>query len=431
MTMIKASPLPRSFSLRAAYLLPMHEPASLDGYVTIHDGQITGLGKTNLIQPLFDLGDVILMPGLVNSHTHLEFSNLENPFPAGTSFPEWIQAVVSWRRAQRAPDQATEDNLAPVRLAVSKGAQESIMAGVTSVGEISTVSHSESWYQRPDMHTVLFREILGLSSDDIPGHLETASNHCETVLPAGNQPTMGISPHAPYSLHHKLFQQVCQLAARKRVPCAFHPAESPEELELLQSGTGVLRDFLESLGAWNPEAIPRGLTPLDYLQWIQQVPRSLIIHGNFLSPNEYQFMGRHADRMSLVYCPRTYQHFHETPYPLEAILDHGVHVALGTDSRASNPDLNLLADIQHTARTHPSVAPATILAMGTCQGAEALGIANLVGSIEVGKQADFITIGCRPGQLKHLADIVTEKGTTVRDVMRAGRWLTSPTRHEH
>ncbi|MCP3691569.1 MAG: hypothetical protein GY917_05200, partial [Planctomycetaceae bacterium] len=86
---------PGTFTLRARYLLTMQEAPSEDGYITIADGQIVAIGKNHQVQPVFDLGDVILMPGLVNAHTHLEFSDLANPLPAGDTFPEWILAVIA------------------------------------------------------------------------------------------------------------------------------------------------------------------------------------------------------------------------------------------------------------------------------------------------------------------------------------------------
>jgi cytosine/adenosine deaminase-related metal-dependent hydrolase len=152
----------------------------------------------------------------------------------------------------------------------------------------------------------------------------------------------------------------------------------------------------------------------------------LIIHGNFLSEVEYQFMAEQVDRMSLVYCPRTYHHFHDPPYPLQAILDHGVRVALGTDSRASNPDLNLLAEMQHVAHVHPEIDPSLILEMGTWQGARALGLEQTCGRLIPRKQANLVTIACEPGRLADLASVITAPGATVEGVMRAGRWLVAP-----
>jgi len=418
---------PGTFTLRARYLLTMQGTPTEDGYLTIADGQIVGIGKNQQVEPAFDLGDVILMPGLVNAHTHLEFSDLANPLPAGNTFPEWILAVIASRRRQRAAMEGPGSSEASAQAAVAHGLAESIRAGVTTIGEISTVPGSHPWYQSAGIQTVLFQEILGLSGEDIPRHVRTAGEHVETSTADNEGVSLGISPHAPYSVHYDLFEQLCQLAAKAKTPCALHLGESPAEMELLRSGSGPFREMLELLGAWSDSAIPRGIGPMAYLQQISQAPCSLIIHGNFLSELEYEFMAEQVDHMSLVYCPRTYHHFHDRPYPLQAILDHGVRVALGTDSRASNPDLNLLAEMQHVAHVHPEIDPSLILEMGSWQGARALGLEQRCGSLVPGKQADLVTIACEPGRLADLASVITAPGATVEGVMRAGRWLVAPT----
>ena len=98
-----------------------------------------------------------------------------------------------------------------------------------------------------------------------------------------------------------------------------------------------------------------------------------MIHGNYLDDDERAFLATHRDRMSLVYCPRTHAYFSHRPYPLAELLAGGVRVALGTDSRASNPDLDLLAEMRHIAKTHAAIDPHEILRLGTLAGATALG----------------------------------------------------------
>ncbi|MDE0737219.1 MAG: amidohydrolase family protein, partial [Pirellulaceae bacterium] len=220
--MPKPSLLPRTFSLRARYLLTMQEAPSEDGYVTIADGKIVSIGKKQRVEPVFDLGDVILMPGLVNAHTHLEFSDLKNPLPAGETFPEWILAVIASRRQQRATVEGHDSPEASAQVAVADGVAESIRSGVTTIGEISTVAGSHGWYQPAEIQTVLFQEVLGLSVDDIPAHVKTAREHVDTSIPGDERLSMGISPHAPYSVHYDLFGQLCQLAAKANIPCALH-----------------------------------------------------------------------------------------------------------------------------------------------------------------------------------------------------------------
>jgi len=151
---------------------------------------------------------------------------------------------------------------------------------------------------------------------------------------------------------------------------------------------------------------------MDYLRMLAEAPRALVIHGNFLDEEERAFIAAKKVRISLVYCPRTHAYFRHPPYPLAETLTAGVRVALGTDSRASNPDLNLLAEIRFVARNYPTINPQAILRMGTLSGAEALGREKQAGSITPGKLANLIAIPLpaevrdKPADL--LAAILTE-----------------------
>jgi cytosine/adenosine deaminase-related metal-dependent hydrolase len=125
---------------------------------------------------------------------------------------------------------------------------------------------------------------------------------------------------------------------------------------------------------------------------------ALVIHGNYLATDETEFAAAQRERMTVVYCPRTHAYFGHEPYPLEKMLAAGVRVAVGTDSRASNPDLNLWSELRHIAQHHPAVRPEDILQMGTLAGAEALGLADEYGSITPGKLARLAVVPLRANQ---------------------------------
>ena len=131
---------------------------------------------------------------------------------------------------------------------------------------------------------------------------------------------------------------------------------------------------------------------MDLLRILSPAHRLLIVHGNYLTGEEITYVARHAQTMSVVYCPRTHHYFAHTPYPLEKLLDSGINVALGTDSRASSPDLNLLSDIRHVAHRHPALSPAAVLRLGTLAGAKALGREAQLGTLEPGKQANLTIV---------------------------------------
>jgi cytosine/adenosine deaminase-related metal-dependent hydrolase len=182
------------------------------------------------------------------------------------------------------------------------------------------------------------------------------------------------------------------LAQAHGLPVAMHIAESREELQLLESGSGPFRELLEERSMWDPNAIPSGSGAMEYLRTLSHAPRVLVIHGNYLNYEELRFLGANRDRMSLIYCPRTHSYFGHEAYPLDAACAMRVRVALGTDSRASNPDLSILAEMRQVFRVVPAIDPMQVLRMGTLSAAKALGRDKDVGSISPGKQANLVTV---------------------------------------
>jgi cytosine/adenosine deaminase-related metal-dependent hydrolase len=214
-----------------------------------------------------------------------------------------------------------------------------------------------------------------------------AASFVGDVQDAGPKLRPGISPHAPYTVSPELVRSVAALSKAERFPVAMHLAESRDELELLASHRGKFVELLTSIGAWHPAAIPQGIQPRDYLGLLAGAHQSLVIHGNYLTPSDWQFLAERRAAMSVVYCPRTHAYFGHEPYSLAGMLAAGVRVAVGTDSLASNPDLSLIAELRQIARQHPDVPPEQILYLGTLAGAEALGLAERLGSITTGKKA--------------------------------------------
>ncbi len=202
----------------------------------------------------------------------------------------------------------------------------------------------------------------------------------------------GISPHAPYSLSDELFLGLVDWARQQALPMAMHLAESPEEMEWLATGQGPFRDMLKNFGIPAVHAGPR--RALHYLTELARTNHALVIHGNYLATDELEFMAKHK-QLHLVFCPRSHAWFGHATYPLLEAIRLGIHVAVGTDSRASNPDLSVLAELRSIRANFPELAPQTILEMGTLNGAKALQIAAWAGSLSPGKQGGFLSIPLR------------------------------------
>jgi aminodeoxyfutalosine deaminase len=372
--------------LRARYVFPVSCDPIPGGAVSMEGERIVacGAGVPPAPQEIRDLGNVAILPGLVNAHAHLDFSDLPAPLgERGIGFVDWIRRVMAFRQ------QSGPAGRQPVAL----GLDESLRDGVTALGDI--VQPGRPLAASPPEVTA-FLELIAPTADRVAGALELARSHlnaasrwCGSCTAA---PRNGLSPHSPYSVHPDLLAAVVELSNRHEIPVAMHLAESREELELLRHGGGPLRAFLEELGACDATAIPRAARPLDYLRLLANAHRALVVHGNYLDDEEIAFLGANARRMSVVYCPRTHDWFAHRDYPLEKLLAAGATVALGTDGRGSSPDLSLFGEMRFAAGEHPDVPPADILRMGTIHGARALGREMELGSLTPGKRADLAVV---------------------------------------
>lgn len=380
--------LSMAVSIKARVVFPVCRPPIAGGVVTIDGQRIVEVGTNTSAGEVIDLGSSALLPGFVNAHTHLEFSDLQQPLGTpGMPLVEWIRLVIAQRKRK---DNSQGQSLL-------RGLLESRTAGVTTIGDIAT---STDDLAGGTIDATYFHEVIGFSLPRAESALnavfgKSALNPRLLAVRGGHSKydtRHGISPHAPYTVSPRLVYELVLAARERSMPMAMHLAESREELELLRDGAGPFQELLEERSMWDPDAIPAGSRPLDYLKLLADAPQSLVIHGNYLTDDELEFVGERRDRMSLVYCPRTHKYFQHAPYPLQKALAAGARVALGTDSRASNPDLNLLMEMRFVARAYPQVSPQDVIRMGTIFGAEALGRASEFGSLTVGKIANMVVV---------------------------------------
>lgn len=355
---------------QAKWILPVEGEPIENGIIEIANGIIRSLHKSHGTELTNDLGEVALIPGLVNAHTHLEFSGLREPLgQAGIELTDWIRLVVQNRQEGTGSSKAQ---------AIHAGIKESLEAGVVAIGEIATSPVSLADYGNRIAATV-FVEQLGRNANEVDSKIASALQFLDQDRQADLH--TGVSPHAPYSVHPRLFGQLVDLAVKYNKPIAMHLAETRAELELLSNQTGSFVSLLRDLGAWVPDSFHAGMTVMDYLKRLAQADRVLIVHGNYLQDQEIEFIAQHKSRMSVVFCPRTHEFFGHSPYPLQQLIDAGINIAVGTDSRASNPDLDLFSELKTIARRHPNVSPTKLLEMGTINGPRSLNGHDRFGSL--------------------------------------------------
>jgi aminodeoxyfutalosine deaminase len=358
---------------KARWIFPVASEPIAHGAIEVCDGRILAVhrrtpGKAD------DLGEVAIVPGFVNAHTHLEFSELPAPLSPGQPFPTWIRALMTYRRQR---GEATR--------AVRTGLQECRRHGTVAFGEILTEVSDETPANVDG--AVLFRELIGFTPESIDVQLQIA----DRFLQADDSDFVrgvirGISPHAPYSVHPSLFQQLVALAARRRAPLAMHLAETQAELQLLREGQGELVELLTLFGVWRDGILPPATRPLNYLRAMAGLDRVVIAHGNYLDDEEIEFVASRRN-FAVAYCPRTHAFFGHTEHPWRKIIASGGLVAIGTDGRCSNPDLSVWNELLYLAARFPDSDRAMLLQMGTLNGARGLGLETELGTLEAGKAA--------------------------------------------
>ena len=413
--MSRAEPL----HLRARWIVPVGRRPIEDGWLRIEHGRIVAIGRRRLTgNPpsgrSIDLGDSIILPGLVNAHTHLEFSDLERPLDAEGGRPGWIARVVALRRAR--PSGLEE----AARLAGSlrTGLAESLSLGVTTIGEIATAV-PRGGYPSIGPRLRIYREALGLSFSGgrVPGAIARDLDRLRD--------SAGISPHAPMTVSKALGKALLTEAARRDLPVTMHLAESLAELAYVTGGGGPFRDLFSTLGAWPADRSPPVLPPSDWISRLARVRRGSVVHGTFLGEppdaTALDRLARHRDRLGVVVCPRTTRLLSGRLPPVRQFLAAGVRVAIGTDSRASNPDLSVLGEARELVGAGV-VSPGEALRMMTSDAAWNVAHEVRAGSIAVGRPADLVVLA-PSGLFTDPLDAILRADTRVVATLRAGRVL--------
>jgi cytosine/adenosine deaminase-related metal-dependent hydrolase len=414
-----ASSRPRPLTLRCRWLLPPAGPPLENVWLRIERGRVAGIGRRDppgRRGEVVDPGDALVLPGLVNTHTHLEFSDFAKPLAADGGLPGWIAKVVACRR-ERA---GGAESVARAAAAIRRGLAESAAAGVTTLGEIATTAPPEA-YAGPGPAARVFREGLGLRAaarDAVSRRVAADLDRLSAAGVAG-----GVSPHAPYSVAAPLGRGLLTLAIHRAVPVAMHLLESEAEAELLAGGGGPFRRLLEDLGAWDPADPPALLSAAEWIGRLALSRRGIVVHATHIGRDSEALarLARHRDRLAVVVCPRTTRAISGTLPPLALLREAGLRVAIGTDSRASNPDLSVLAECRALVDAG-LVSAEEALRMATIHAAWALGFERQAGVIAAGRPADLAILrpACAAASRGPHA-LALDPATTVAAALRRGR----------
>jgi cytosine/adenosine deaminase-related metal-dependent hydrolase len=394
----------------ALWVVPISGSPIRDGWVTVDGGRVAALGQRRAAPASDerDLGDVALMPGLVNAHTHLELSYLRDAVPPSSSFVDWIRSVIAAQRQRPAPAASV------ILLSVNRAIEEAAACGTVLVGDISNTLVTFGPLARSSLAAIVFNEVIRFNGADAASVVEQASRQLEALRPTDLVRT-SLAAHAPYSVSPLVFHEIRRAIDRDPLArCSVHLSESAEEVEFIRTGQGPWRAMLEELGSWDPSWVPPCVSPVQYLDdsgFLDE--RVLAVHGVQMTSSDLARLA--ARRTTLVTCPRSNRYTGAGAPPLEAFYASGVRVAVGTDSLASAPSLNVFDELAAMRALAPTVPASALLDSATRQGARALGFESQFGSIEPGKRSRLLAVsvpsgtddveeyllgGIRPGEIR-------------------------------
>jgi len=409
----------------ARYVLPIVSAPIERGTVAVDGERIAYVGARTHAPAGddVDLGDVLLMPGLVNAHCHLELTAMRG-FLEGMNFRQWIVRLTTSKRAVL--------DRAMLLDAARYGIAEGVRAGITTYADTCDSGVAFDAMIERGVRGIMYQEVFGPDPAQCEASMRELRAKVDALRPRETPLVrVGISPHAPYTVSDELFSAASAYARDERLQVAIHIAESELESQLVRDGAG---DFADGLRRRGIAVSPRARTPISLLSSLGVLAaRPLLIHCVRVDDGDLRAI---ADaNCPVAHCPASNAKLGHGIAPLGELLDVSIDVGLGSDSMASNNYMDILGEArlavlaQRTRRgARARVDAARALALATIDGARALGLAHRIGSIEVGKSADLAAFSCEgvlPIHDPATAAVFSVTGRAARFACVAGRVLLS------
>lgn len=379
----------------ARHLLPVASPAVTDGAVAVQDGRIAAVGRRHEIvksagagAEVRDLGDSVLLPGLVNAHTRLDLSWIQDTPPPLDNYPAWLLDI--WKRRGSVDEAAA-------RAATERAIAAMVAGGTVAVGDVANLPCSAPLLAQSPLHGVVFLEIHGFRAEEAEAILDRAAAALDAaegdpaVRAAKGRITVLLSPHSAHAVSGPLLKALAGRATAAGEILTIQLAQAQDETEMLQDGSGALPGVLREMGCWDEGWHPPAHSPVEYLDRLGVLStRTLAVHCIHIGSQDISKL--QARGVTVVTCPRSNVRLDVGRTPVPKLLSSGVPVALGTHSLATAPDLDLFAEMAALRSEHPGLSPAAVLRMATLNGARALKLERDLGTLEPGKLAALAVV---------------------------------------
>lgn len=373
----------------AKWILPVSKPPLKDGAIWIRRGRIAAVGRySDLGVPrsveILDLGSSIVLPGLVNAHTHLEYSCLKGRIAPARKYFDWLVQMVELKRGLSRPE---------MEQGILAGVRELIRCGTALVADVTNTGLAARALQRSGLRGIIFFELVGESS------LKAFFATKRALSASAPRFRIRPSPHAPHTVPGYLLHEMAQYQKKTRALTSIHLSESEEEMNWIRGREGPMNRLIASEMLRSSAYLGRRLSPVAYLKQYGLLNRRVLcVHCVHLDASDADILKKASCFVAL--CPRSNVHAGAGRAPVEQLIRRGIPLCIGTDSLASNTDLDLWNEMRAVKKLFPFLPHAFILRVATLNGAGALGFASSHGSIEPGKTAHFIYAPALPATLR-------------------------------
>lgn len=363
--------------LSASWIYPVSSAPLPNGVIVIDDdGTITSIltAQEARSQHITNIKhfEGLLVPGLVNTHCHLELSHLAGKIPEHTGLPGFVQQIMQQRQSS-----ATE-----IESAMLLADEEMYTNGIVAVGDISNQTSSRAVKINSKLYYHTFVETMGFNPKKAMEIITRAKEIKHSFLPL----KATIVPHAPYSVSAELFKEINRISGFEGEPVSIHNQETAEENAFFEHRTGHFLKLYEFLGLDISFFEAKGKTSLQsYLPLLSAAPKTLLVHNTFTSRKDVEFAALTHPNLFWCLCPNANLYIENRLPDVQLLKEAGLTITLGTDSLASNHQLSILSEMM-TLQDNANVPFDELLRWATLNGATFLGLEALYGSFEIGKK---------------------------------------------
>ena len=369
--------------IASEWIFPVTSPPLRRHAIVIENGQIREIRPAISSDPF--IANSCILPGLINTHTHLAYTSMRNLFDDQPFF-SWIRKLTETKYQKMKDEDFAKSTV--------QGIEENLRAGITTVADLSDSESSLKALSQSPLRAIFYWEVFGVEKEQADKTWKTLPEIFQWLQQYQNDRLkIGISPHACYTVRSELYSNIANWAVEKNIPVSFHIAESREEERFIKSRLGLIAEFLKVRAAdWE-------ITEPSSIQHVAKTgifrTKPIVAHAVQASAEDLRILAE--SDVAVSHCPKSNAKFGHGIAPLSAMIDRGIRVGIGTDSAASNNRFDLFEEarfgllLQRTAG-NMTISEQKMLELMTIDGARALNMHDSVGSIEPGKLADLTVV---------------------------------------